>query len=115
MTSGQRRSVPGYFQNREQSDFASRLVIVSEHRENPVIPAGDKRHPFIFDVNASIGKTSLTGRLHQVAVEHEYLPVCMDWSADGVIGRKIFNHHKVVPRHSAAPGKGSPRCEIVPC
>ena len=87
MTRKRRLSVQEHLYSREKGDFVGRLMHISEYQENFRTPTSDERHRFLFNVygDAGVGKTSLTERLRQIAVDNGCLTAYIDQPADDVI------------------------------
>ena len=92
MTGKRRLSMQDHLRSREQDDFVGRLLPIGEYQENFGIPAGDKRHRFLFNIygDAGVGKTSLMERLRQIAADNDCLTAYVDRSADDVISVLTF-------------------------
>ncbi|MDQ2810688.1 MAG: ATP-binding protein [Actinomycetota bacterium] len=75
-----RPSLQDHLRRRQEDDFVGRMAQIGDYQQNLGTPPGNKRHRFIFNVygDAGVGKTSLTERLRQIAVDHGYLAACVD-------------------------------------
>src|SRR5258707_7166287 len=83
-----RPALQDHLRRRQEDEFVGRVAQIGDYHQNLGIPPGNKRHRFIFNIfgDAGVGKTSLTERLRQNAIDRGYLAACVDEQrADDVI------------------------------
>ena len=83
-----RLSLQDHLRRRQEDEFVGRVAQIGDYHQNLSLPPGNKRHQFIFNIfgDAGVGKTSLTERLRQTAIDRGYLTACVDEQrADDVI------------------------------
>jgi len=75
-----RPSLQDHLRMRQEDEFVGRVAQIGDYQQNLGIPPGNKRHRFVFNIygDAGVGKTSLTERLRQIAVDQGYLAACVD-------------------------------------
>ena len=75
-----RPSLQDHLRRRQEDEFVGRVAQIGDYQQNLGTPPGNKRHRFIFNIfgDAGVGKTSLTERLRQIAVDRGYLAACVD-------------------------------------
>ena len=88
MARGTRPSLQDHLRRRQEDEFVGRVAQIGDYQQNLGTSPGNKWHRFVFNIygDAGVGKTSLTERLRQIAVDQGYLAACVDdQRADDVI------------------------------